>query len=103
MPESQYSISAIISVGESNASFVTWNSSTSQGTTAMLVNADYSYNTLVVTLAQGSTLTAGQVTFQGSLDGVNWFSMEGIGRAPTFRWGQRTISNQTLMAHSNST
>jgi hypothetical protein len=78
MPESQYSISAIISVGEKNPTYITWNSASPLNSSAELVNDDYSYNTLVVTLAQGSTITGGVVTFQGSTDGVNWFNMQGF-------------------------
>ena len=48
MPESQYSISSIISVGQMNPSFVTWNSSTALNTVAALVSNDISYNTLNV-------------------------------------------------------
>jgi hypothetical protein len=77
MPESQYSITASISVGEMNASFITWNSGTGGGATALLVNNDISYNTLNITLAQTTTITGGVVTFQGSTDGVNWINLQG--------------------------
>ncbi len=78
MPESQYSISAVISVGSANAAFATWNSGTTGGTVAELVNNDVSYNTLNLTLAQTSTFTGGVVTFQGSTDGANWINIEGV-------------------------
>src|SRR5208282_918501 len=77
MAESQYAISAVLSVGQSNASFATWNSSTSLNATASLVDNDYSYNTLNVSLSTTSTFTAGAVTFQASLDGVAWFPVYG--------------------------
>jgi hypothetical protein len=76
--ESQFPIQASLSVGESNASFVTWSQATTLNTVASLVSQDYSYNTLIVTLKQSSTITQGTVTFQGSLDGTNWFNLEGI-------------------------
>ena len=78
MPESQYSISAVISVGSKNASFVTWTSSTPINSTAVIVSDDVSYNTLVLTLQQTTTITGGVVTFQGSTDGINWFNMQGF-------------------------
>src|SRR5271170_1202192 len=78
MPESQYTISATISVGSRNASFATWNSSTPINSTAVLVSDDVSFNTLVLTLAQTTTITAGVVTFQGSIDGSNWFNLQGF-------------------------
>jgi hypothetical protein len=78
MAESQYAIQAVLSVGYANSAFVVWNSSTALNTTAGLVNADYSYNSLIVTLAQTSTITGGVVTFQASTDGVNWFNIQGF-------------------------
>jgi hypothetical protein len=78
MPESQYSIYASISVGEMNSSFVTWNSSTTLNSTALLVNNDISYNTLNISLSQTTTITGGVVTFQGSFDGVNFFNLVGV-------------------------
>jgi hypothetical protein len=78
MPDCQYSISGVISVGENNAAAGTWNSSTALNSTITLVNNDYSYNTLVVTLNQTSTITGGAVTFQGSTDGTNWFNLPGF-------------------------
>src|SRR5208282_895848 len=78
MPESQYSITASISVGEQNASFITWNSATAVNATAQLVNNDVSYNTLNISLAQTTTITGGVVTFQGSTDGVNWVNLQGF-------------------------
>jgi hypothetical protein len=81
MPESQYSITASISVGEQNASFVTWTSATAVNSTATLVNNDISYNTLNISLNQTTTITGGVVTFQGSFDGVNFFNMQGFNPA----------------------
>lgn len=78
MAESQFNISAVLSVGESNASFATWNSSTPLDTAAELVNADFSYNTIVVSLNQTTAITGGVVTFQGSLDGNSWFDLIGV-------------------------
>src|ERR1700675_4341863 len=78
MAESQYTISAVLSVGENNASFATWNSGTALNSTAQLVNADYSYNTIVVTLNQTTTITGGVVTFEGSIDGVTFFPIQGF-------------------------
>jgi hypothetical protein len=78
MAESPYQISAILSVGQANASFATWNSSTAQNTVALAVNNDYSFNTLVITLNQTTTITGGVVTFEGSIDGVTFFPMQGF-------------------------
>src|SRR5271157_1921332 len=78
MANSQYNIYAVISVGENNASAATWNSGTPLNSTVTLVSNDYSYNTLLVTLAQTTTFTGGVVTFQGSTDGVNWFTLQGF-------------------------
>jgi hypothetical protein len=75
--ESQYTINAVISVGEANSSAAVWNSGTALSTAIVLVNADYSYNTIVVTLNQTTTITGGVVTFQGSMDGVNWVNLQG--------------------------
>src|SRR5208282_399886 len=77
--ESQYSISAVLSVGENTqcgATFPPWDCSTPVNTTATIVNNDYSYNTLIVTLDQGC-ITGGQVQFQGSTDGVKYFPLTG--------------------------
>jgi hypothetical protein len=78
MPESQYGITASISVGEQNASFVAWTSATAVNTVATLVNNDISYNTLNISLNQTTTITGGVVTFQGSFDGVNFFNLQGV-------------------------
>jgi hypothetical protein len=78
MPESQYSITASISVGSQNPSFVAWNSSTALNTVASLVSNDISYNTLNISLSQTTTITGGVVTFQGSFDGVNFFNLQGF-------------------------
>src|SRR5579863_399056 len=78
MAEAQYPISAVLSVGENNASFVSWTSATAQNTVAMLVSNDYSYNTILVTLNQTTTLTGGVVTFEGSIDGVTFFPLQGF-------------------------
>jgi hypothetical protein len=78
MPESQYSISAVISVGSKNASFATWDSSTPVTTVASVVSDDVSFNTLNITLATTTTITGGVLTFQGSTDGLNWISLQGF-------------------------
>lgn len=78
MPESQYTISATISVGSRNASFVTWDSTTPLSTAAVLVSDDVSFNTLNVSLATTTTITGGILTFQVSTDGVNWINVQGI-------------------------
>jgi hypothetical protein len=78
--ESQYSISAVLSVGENTqcgATFPPWTCATPNLTTATIVNNDYSYNTLIVTLDQGCGITGGAVQFQGSTDGVNYFPLTG--------------------------
>ena len=84
MAESLYGISAVLSVGEANASVATWNSSTPSisgsppgPTSVLLVNSDYSYNTINVSLDQAAGLTDGELLFQGSLDGVNFFPIQG--------------------------
>src|SRR5271170_4477170 len=77
MAESPYSISAVLSVGYANASVATWNSGTAQNTAAILVSNDYSYNTINVSLSTTSTITGGVVTFQGSMDGINWVNLQG--------------------------
>src|SRR5271157_3002537 len=77
--ESQYSISAIVSVGENAAcgtAIPTWNCSTTVGSAATIVSADYSYNTLIIALLTGC-VTGGAVTFQASTDGTNWFPITG--------------------------
>lgn len=74
----QFQVSSVLSVGTSNASFVTWNLSTILNSTAVLVNKDFSYKTVVVTLSQTIGILGGAVTFQGSLDGVTWFNLPGI-------------------------
>jgi hypothetical protein len=98
MAESSFQISAVLSVGESNAAFVAWTSATAVNSTAILVNADFSYNTIVVSLNQTSTISGGVVTFQGSLDGVTWFNVEGAspvngaGVGPTYTLTASTYS-----------
>src|SRR5271157_4680842 len=77
MAESQFTIVASLSVGESNPSFATWNSGTALNATAQLVNQDFSYNTIVVSLLQTTPFATGVITFQASLDGVNWFNVQG--------------------------
>jgi hypothetical protein len=77
MAGGSYQTVSTVSLGEANSSVVTWNSSTAVNTTASIINQDYTCNTLNVSFSTTSTITAGQVTFQASLDGVNWFNVYG--------------------------
>jgi hypothetical protein len=84
--ESQYSISAVLSVGENSAcgtTLPTWDCSTPVNSTATIVNNDFSYNTLIVALNQ-ACITSGAVTFESSIDGINWFPATGFTPSSNF-------------------
>lgn len=106
--ESQYSITAIVSVGENAACGTTipaWNCSTPLGSVAQIVSADYSYNTLIIALQTGC-VTSGAVTFEASIDGVNWFPITGyspgqggaIGPVYTLQANTYTVAEFNLTA-----
>ena len=62
----------------SNTSAAAWTSATAQNTAVTLINGTFSYDILIVTLNQTTTLTAGAVTFEVSNDNTNWFARTGL-------------------------
>lgn len=53
---------------------ITGGTTAANGTALALNNLEL-YHTMVVTNTAGTSLTAGVVTLQGSIDGLNWFAM----------------------------
>ena len=64
---------------ELNNSLATWNSTTAINTTAVAISGSAEFNSVVVGLIQNSgTFNTGVITFQGSIDGTNWVSLQGV-------------------------
>lgn len=61
-----------------NSSVATWNSGTALNTTAAIIANSDSYQSLIVTLNQTTTITAGQLTFEVSSDGSHWIAITGV-------------------------
>jgi hypothetical protein len=64
--------------GTSNTSAASWTSATALNTAVTLVSANFSYNSLLLTINQTTTLTGGVVSFEASNDNVNWFAASGV-------------------------
>lgn len=71
-------------------------------TSATALNAEldqtnfFGYNTAVVSVVQTSTITTGAITFETSVDGSNWFALQGSGTNGSFN-----VSTYTLTASTN--
>lgn len=77
-----------------SVSAASWTSATSAGTT--LSFAIGGYNTVSLAIIQGSTLTAGAVTFELSMDNTSWVPLQ-LNRLDTFT----ASSTYTLQASTN--
>ena len=64
--------------GVTGTSDAAWTSSTSLNSTVALISNSAVYNSIQVTLVQGSTITGGVVTFQQSNDNSHWTSVQGV-------------------------
>ena len=62
----------------SSTSVATWTSATALNTAVTLISGTFNYDALIVTLNQGSTITAGQLTFEVSNDNSNWVAVTGV-------------------------
>jgi hypothetical protein len=84
--------------GSVNTSLASWTSSTGVNTCVTPVSNTSQYNSVLVTLVQGSTITGGVVTFKESLDNSNWFNVQGV------QLGATTIvgPTYTLVASTNA-
>src|ERR1700677_982418 len=83
--------------GVQNTSAAAWTSSTSINTAVTLISNSAAYNSAFVTLVQGTTITAGVLTFQQSIDNSNWTSVQGITVGATTIMGP----TYTLVASTN--
>jgi hypothetical protein len=68
----------VVNAGTSNTSAASWTSATALNTAVTLLNATQSFDTLILTINQGSTITAGAVTFEISNDNANWVTRTGV-------------------------
>jgi hypothetical protein len=64
-------------IGNANQQTATWDSSTALNT-AVSAGTINNYSTLIITARTTTTITAGQMTFQCSDDGSNWFNVQAV-------------------------
>ena len=58
-----------------NSALAAWTSATTINTTAAVLTNNGEYDSVVITLNQTTTITAGAITFQVSEDGTNWLNV----------------------------
>ncbi len=83
--------------GSNNASDAAWTSATSGNTAAVLISNIATYNSILVTLVQGTTITGGVVTFEQSIDNSTWTTVQGVTLGTTVIMGP----TYTLVASTN--
>ncbi len=64
--------------GTSNPTAASWTSATSNNTAVAIYNANFSYNTAIITFNQTTTISGGAANFEVSNDNSNWVSIEGL-------------------------
>jgi hypothetical protein len=64
--------------GFNTSAAATWDSSTTNNTSLVILNGEFDFNTVGVTIVQTSTITGGAITFEGSFDNVNWTPVVGV-------------------------
>lgn len=69
---------AVQGAGAIGTSDAAWTSGTSVNTAVTLVTNSSVFNSIEITLIQGTTITGGVVTFESSIDNSNWISVRGV-------------------------
>jgi hypothetical protein len=64
--------------GSTSVAAAVWTSATAINTVIPIVTNNFNYNTVAVNLVGTSTITAGAVTFEVSIDNVNWVALAGV-------------------------
>ena len=83
--------------GVQNASDAAWTTATAGNTAVTLISNTAIYNSILVTLVQGTTLTVGAVTFEQSIDNSTWTTVQGVTLGTTVIMGP----TYTLVASTN--
>lgn len=84
--------------GAVNAADAAWTSATGGNTAVTLISNTASFNTIMVTLVQGTTITGGVVTFEQSIDNSTWTTVQGVTLGSTTIMGP----TYTLVASTNA-
>lgn len=69
---------AVQGAGAIGTSDAAWTSATTSNTAVTLISNSSVFNSIQVTLVQGTTLTGGVVTFESSTDNSTWISVQGV-------------------------
>lgn len=80
-----------------NTSDAAWTSATSNNTRVTLISNIATYNSILVTLVQGTTITGGTITLQQSNDNSNWIGVQCVAVGTTTIMGP----TYTLVASTN--
>jgi hypothetical protein len=83
--------------GVQNTSDAAWTSATGSNTAVSIISNTATYNTVMVTLVQGTTITGGVVTFEQSIDNSTWTTVQGVTLGATTIMGP----TYTLVASTN--
>jgi hypothetical protein len=84
--------------GAQNTSDAAWTSSTGLNTAVTLISNTAIYNSILIYLNQGSTITAGVVTFQASIDNSTYIGVQCVAIGTTTIMGP----TYTLVASTNA-
>ena len=84
--------------GVQNTSDAAWTTSTGSNTAVTLISNTAIYNSILVTLIQGTTISAGAVTFEMSTDNSAWIGVQGVAVGTTALMGP----SYTLVASTNA-
>jgi hypothetical protein len=83
--------------GAVGAADAAWTSATGGNTAVTLISNSSAFNTIMVTLVQGTTITGGVVTFEQSIDNSTWTPVQGVTIGTTTLMGP----TYTLVASTN--
>ena len=99
LPAGSNNIGSMLPLGSAavNASDAAWTSATSLNAAATVISNTSSYNSVLVTLVQGTTLTGGVVTFEQSIDNSTYTTVQGVQLGTTVIAGP----TYTLVASTN--
>lgn len=74
---------SVLGFSTPNTSDAAWTSATSNNTRVTLISNNGTFNAVLVTLVQGTTLTGGTGTFQQSNDNSNWVNVQCVALGTT--------------------
>lgn len=74
---------SVLGYSTQNTSDAAWTSATSNNTRVTLISNNGTFNAILVTLVQGTTLTGGVGTFQQSNDNSNWVNVQCVALGTT--------------------